>query len=180
MNELPMRRTISAIMLIIVLSACTTKVEISYSKIHKIDILSDNYRMVSTQNISDQLRLGPTDGLGGFFLIELTSKTDIEKIIRQQGMAFLYYELRSCGGAENSSELYSAPAYMDEQATSLQANSFYYYAPVPQNYRDEIDRYRSMRGEENAIPPSQICIGLGAGNMAGQSLGTNFVSIELK
>jgi hypothetical protein len=69
---------------------------------------------------------------------------------------------------------------MDEQATSLQANSFYYYAPVPQNYRDEIDRYRSMRGEENAIPPSQICIGLGAGNMAGQSLGTNFVSIELK
>lgn len=179
MNKLSIKCLGSAMAFIAVLTACTTKVEISLSETRIIDTLNDNFRPVETQKIVDTLHQRAADAEGGFVLIELASKTDLEKIIREKEMAFLYYELRPCDGAKGSSELYSAPAYINAQAASSEADNFHYYAPVPQDYPDEIGRYQAMLGKVNATLPTQICIGLGAGNMAGQTLTTNFVLTEL-
>jgi len=179
MSESSVGRFIVAMATMIALTACTTTVEISYSGIRKVDAISGNFRTVATQQISDPLSVEAANGQDGFYLIELKSGVDIETIVRKREMAFLYYELRSCGKADKAMELYSAPAYVKDDAARQSADSFYYYAPVSVNYWADIDRYLAMQGVQATPRPTQICIGLGAGNMAGQNLKTNFVPITL-
>lgn len=180
MSWSPTNRLIPAIILMVVLPACTTTVEISHSETHKVATLKDNFRTVNTQETSEPLRRSLADAQGGFFLVELKTKTDLEKIVRRKEMAFLYYELRACGSTKESPKLYSAPAYIDAQVALSEADSFYYYAPVPEDYQSVIDRHQAMLGKEKVALPSEICIGLGAGNMVGQTLTTNFVRAELE
>jgi hypothetical protein len=177
-NSMP-GKVISTLAVIFALSACTTRVEISHSRTLRADELGSNFRLVKTQDVSNRLQQDGADARGGFFLVELKSKTDLETIVRRKEMAFLYYELHSCGSDKEQRQLYSAPAYVDAQSASSSTNDFYYYAPVPRNYTDEVNRYLSMLGKEDGNELEEICIGLGAGNMAGQRLTTNVVRIDL-
>ncbi len=175
MNAVSIGRVIFAISLLILLSGCTTKIEISHSETLRINALSDNFKMIKTVEIPDS-----TKGQSGFILVKLKSTVDIEKIILRREMSFLYYELRPCGDVKGSVELYSAPAFIETQAGSIEAAGYYYYyAPVPDNYPARIDGYQAMLGKSKQMLPDKICIGLGAGNMLGQTLTTNLVPIEL-
>lgn len=173
-------RIVLAVIVTTSLSACATNVEISYSDTRRIDGLNKNLRAVATQKVAEPLLPGAAIGKGEFFLIDLQSRVNIEKVVRQREMAFLYFELRSCGKADEKLVLYSAPAYVDSELPSAKDGAFHYFAPVPLDYWNEVNRYLAMRGIEQVSRPKQICIGLGAGSMAGRSLRTNFVPTVLK
>ena len=51
---------------------------------------------------------------------------------------------------------------------------------MPLNYADEVNLYLTIHGKKKANELEDICIGLGADDMTGQNLTTNFVRVDLK
>ncbi|MBL4616260.1 MAG: hypothetical protein JKY46_01060 [Robiginitomaculum sp.] len=180
MSNLFPSRIVFAPLISIMLFACTTKVEISYVEILKTDVISDNFQIVATQESIRRAEKERATHDSGYYFVKLESKISLEKIVRKKQMAFLYYHLQSCDKTRQQPVLYSAPVYINMQFDLRNSNEFYYYAPVSYNYKNDIRRYQGMQNKTNLIFPDDICISLGAGNMAGQILTTNSVRIELQ
>jgi hypothetical protein len=180
MSNLFPNRLVFAPLISIMLFACTTKVEVSYVETLKVDVISNNFQIVATQESRRRTEKERATHDSGYYFVKLKSKIDIEKIVRKKQMAFLYYHLQSCDKKKQQPVLYSAPVYINMQFVLSNSSDFYYYAPVSYNYKNDIRRYQGMQNKTNMILPDNICISLGAGNMAGQILTTNSVRIELQ
>lgn len=170
-----MTKCIYILSLLIGISSCTTAVKIEYSDTTFSALLSDDLHMVGVMNNTDSDFYRVLKNTKGYYLVKLKSESDMENIVLGKEMAFLYYRLYTCSSGTSGPELYSAPVLKKIDEVSSNVIGFEYYAPVPTNYVDLIegDGFWGSGGKLDAS--SEICINLGAGNMAGQKLTTNLV-----
>lgn len=163
----------------LLLSGCTTWVEIAVDDVSQISRPGDGFETVSHTTLPD-----PQLSDDGYWAVSLRANASLERIIDRKSMAFLYYRIRLCDAGADAADLYSAPAYVDHSEAASGSPDFTYLAVIPKDYRSAMERYASLYRQPMPAPLpeplAEFCIGLGAGNMAGEQLSTNYVRIRLE
>jgi hypothetical protein len=162
-----------------VLSGCTTWAEIDAADVSQVSVLRGDLETVS--NITLPEAVVSDDG---YWVVSLRANANLERVVAERGMAFLYYRIRFCESGSDAGDLYSAPVFVDHSEPASEPPDFVYLAAIPEDYRSAMAAYASLHRVR--MPPplpervGELCLGLGAGNMAGERLSTNYVRIRLE
>ncbi|WP_417493696.1 hypothetical protein [Maricaulis sp.] len=163
----------------ILLSGCTTRAEIDIYEVAKVSMIGGDLETVSNITLPEFVTSDD-----GYWVVSLRANMNLERIVDEKHMAFLYYRIRLCESGSDAADLLSAPAYIDRSDQVSDLPNFTYLAVIPNDYRSAMERYASLYRVPMPPPlPEQVgelCIGLGAGNMAGEQLSTNYVRIRLE
>jgi hypothetical protein len=170
------------------IEACATRATIQISSLEKTESIGNTFRLVATIDIGSDVAEIERFSPDGFYKLQLTSDRNLEAVVREKQMAFLYYKLSFCNSRDSHDEIYSDPALVriDEKKPNGR-EPHHYYVFIPTNYtrlaslgsgnKDQINRL----SEELAtrVAGQELCIALGAGNMSGQYIRTNKVRLAL-
>lgn len=158
----------------VLLVGCASRAVIAVHDVSEIGTSEFNFEPVANVAVSELAASSE-----GYWLVSLRTEINLERIVEEKNMAFLYYNVRNCGSDANAPDLYSAPVYVDRNERRSTASDYIYLALIPRDYRGAIERYTATFGNPIQEVVGGLCIGLGAGNMAGQHISTNYVSVEL-
>lgn len=157
----------------IFLTGCASNVEIFLEDVFEVATIESHYEPVAN------ITIGERAGESGYWFASIRADADLVRIIDSQHMAFLYYRLNSCDNNNVYRELYLGEVYVNTYENSL-PGEFIYYAAIPFDFRTASQIYTGARSYQINQDSRGLCISLGAGNMWGQYLSTNYLSINLE
>lgn len=161
-----------------VLASCVEKISIELTQSFEKDELPPDRQLVASQQVADPYSESISDYANGYSVLEFSSGRDLRRLVVEKSYSHLYFIVKDCeSDPDGAEDLYRGIVFSSDQLSESRPSA--YFVALPKDIELAFSRWAKAQGRETPALPTDVCLRMGAGNMSGESLTTNWVRMNL-